>query len=150
MDYDADIAPNAEAWLSLGEQDRISIVMRAHKASFPDALHTADANPVMHGSLHAIVETQVASASPAITGETLARLLFAGLKRHVGVHAIMQVLASHIAALLSGSAFDHAAYAADLAALQPDAAVGQALRQAITGDASLNRAQRRAQKNKPD
>lgn len=128
MRYDPDHAPEPAAWLALTEGDRASLVETAHAGRFPDALHPAGANERLHASLHAAVETQVASVEPPITGQTLARLETDGLRRHAAVHAIADVLVRHLFAAAQGRPWDPAAYDRELTALSAGDALGRALR----------------------
>ena len=108
----------------------------------------------MHGSLHAILETQSAGASPAITGQTVARLIGDGLKRHAAMHMVMRVLAGQLASLAQDKPFDHGVWERALGRLKAADAVSDALRYSQleqgTEDPSdgppMNRAQRRAAK----
>lgn len=147
--YDANTAPDPRTWLALDEQERISLVIQSHQGCFPDALHREGANEVMHGSLHAIVETQLAEGEPAVTRATVDRLCLAGLKRHAALHSVMWVLAESIGRLSGGDRFDRVAWEQQLLALQPDEVVGRALRSGDFGKPeAMNRAQRRAAKEK--
>ena len=149
--YDPDLAPEAAAWLALDEQLRITYALTAHRDRFPDALHNADANEIMHGSLHAIIETQIASASPEVTGLTIQRLIGEGLMRHAAIHAVMIILAEQLVALSQGdSRFDEVAWAKKLEQLSAADALGRALQspRIAQGPETMNRAQRRASKKK--
>ncbi|MCB9677606.1 MAG: DUF1841 family protein [Alphaproteobacteria bacterium] len=149
MDYDPARAPTVADWLALDEQARIRAALLAHEGRFPDALHTAEANRMMHASLHAICETQIASGAPEITKQTLDRLCAAGIRRHAALHEIMRVLAHHIADMREGGRFDQLAWAADLAALGPSDVLGRALSGMPPSEtATKNRAQRRAAKKR--
>lgn len=143
--YDPDQAPESEGWTTLSEGERIQLALRHHAKRAGDALHTEAMNPMMHASLHAVVETQVVSGSPVATGQALERLLVAGLKRHAAIHAIMRELAVGLAALQGGGRFDQAGYVERLAAIQPADVVAAGLPRAATNEAT-NRAQRRADK----
>ncbi len=146
-EYDADTAPDQQAWLSLDEGDRIGLVSRAHAGRFPDALHTEGSSEILHASLHAMIETQVALGKPSATTRALERLTGDSLKRHAAVHAIMQVLAKHLSQLSGeGARFDQSAYERDLDALKSADALGEALRAARfrEDDSGMNRSQRRA------
>ena len=152
LDYQPEVAPTPKAWLALNEQERIAAAMAAHEGRFPDALHTERSNPMMHGALHAIVETQIASRSPAITGQTVGRLMRDGLKRHPAVHMVMQVLAEQLVQASEGGT-DPAWFAQRLSALKAGDAVAEALRGQVFRDSldedgaePQNRAQRRAAK----
>ncbi len=152
-EYDAATAPDPAEWLALEESERMELAIRSHAGRFPDALHHEQGNPIMHGSLHAVVETQIASGEPAAVRQTLERLQSAGLQRHPAVHAIMRELAVGLHGL-SDAPFDHAAYEAALARIDPADVVAGALTnpalQAVPHDehAPRNRAERRAQRKK--
>jgi len=149
-DYTPDEAPDPAAWMTLDERARIELALRAHNGRFPDPLHTADANPMMHASLHGVIETQIASNTPPATGEALAQLSAAGMKRHAAIHALMQVLVQFIAQLGDGGRFDHESYAAALGRLDAAGVVaGMLMRPPDSVDPGPNRAaRRRAKKNR--
>ncbi len=146
--YDPDIAPDRELWLALDEQARISWTIRAHEGRFPDALHNGEANEVMHGSLHAIIESQIAMGEPPATRRAVERLTADGLKRHAAVHAAMQLLARQLADLSNeGARFDKDAYSQDMDRLGAADALEEALKSARiqnSEEAPMNRSQRRA------
>lgn len=144
--YDAELTPEPEAWLAVPEQERISLVLRAHKGCFPDALHAEGANEIMHAGLHAVIENQLALNEPKATARTLERLQTAGLKRHAALHLLMREMAGQLAALGDGGkVFDAAAWERSLNKLD---AVSRPERPRPTppGSPSGNRAQRRAAK----
>ena len=137
--YDPNETPPVQSWLDLDEKQRIQLALRAHRGKFPDALHQEGANEMVHCSLHAIAETQIASQDPPETAQALQRLMGAGLERHAAIHAVMLVLLEHLSSLLSKEErFDRSAYAAALAELTPVDAV----------DVPRNRAQRRRSRRK--
>ena len=141
--YDAELAPVPEAWLARSEQERISLVLRAHKGCFPDALHAKGANEIMHAGLHAVIENQLALNEPAATLPTLERLQAAGLRRHAALHLLMREMAGQLASLgEGGKVFDAAAWERSLNKLN---AVSRPERPRPTPPAG-NRAQRRAAK----
>jgi hypothetical protein len=142
--YDPDVAPDPEAWLALDEMGRTQLVRAHHAGRAGDPLHTADLDPIVHGALHALVETQVATRDPAIVGEKLGELQIAGVKRHAAAHAIMHALAEQLAALREGRAFDRAAYQAGVAALDAPGIVAGSLPQAPSGNRAERRARRKA------
>lgn len=141
--YDPNETPDPTAWLALAEADRIDRAVTVHRGRAGDALHADDLNPIMHGALHAVIETQVASGDPAATREALLRLSAAGLTRHAATHALMRVLARHLGGLEGGQSFDHGAYAADLAAVAPADVVAGGLKRLAPAGARKNRAERR-------
>lgn len=81
----------------------------------------------LHLSIHAVVETQLAEARPPAVGETLARLVEAGLSRHDAIHAIGVVASEEVVACLSDPAlkYDEARYVARLRALDPAALLAE-------------------------
>ena len=147
--YDPDIAPDPDAWLAMDQSARTALVDIAHDGRFPDALHNAQANRIMHASLHQIVETQNATNDPPQVRAALERLTGEGLKRHAAVHAVMQELARHLASLGDGAPFGKGEYGDRLDRLSAADALGTALQQMGRRDpAPMNRAQRRAAKRK--
>lgn len=89
-DYDPDVQPNADAWLELDEQERISLAERFHLRAKVDL-----PNVKAHAVFHAIVENQLALGVEAVV-RAFPRLLKQGLSRHDAVHAIASVLADHL------------------------------------------------------
>ena len=86
MKYDANHAPDPEAWLEADEQERIQAVREYH-----DQLddHPPAGSMEAHCMIHAVVETQIAQEDPAVTAEKLDELVEAGTDRHAALHAIM-------------------------------------------------------------
>ena len=124
--YDADTAPDSDAWLALAQDQRVTLVAAHHRG--PDALHVEPTNARMHAMLHAMVETQAASGDPPITGRTLERLTADGLRRHAAVHMVADVLLKWMA---SGQPFDGAAYEAQLHKLDAGAWLGDRMRREL-------------------
>jgi len=88
MRYDADRAPDPEAWLQLDEQERIDLAIKYHRR-----YHLVmGGSPKLHGVAHVIVENQVAMGDATVVPATLARLMHEGLDRHDAIHAIGSVL----------------------------------------------------------
>ena len=88
MRYDANTAPDPVAWLELDEQERIDLAIAYHRRRrLP-----MGQDPKLHGTVHAIVENQVALGDVTVVPATLARLMREGLGRHDAVHAIGSVL----------------------------------------------------------
>jgi hypothetical protein len=88
--YDATIAPDAEQWLLLDEQERIYLVEEYHrvaKISLP--------NRKAHAVFHTIVENQIALGLEPVL-RAMVRLEKQGLSRHDCLHAIGWVLSGHI------------------------------------------------------
>jgi hypothetical protein len=92
--YDPLKAPDSKQWLELDEQERIILVESYHKKA-----RVVLPNHIMHASMHAVVENQLAEGLPVVQ-ETLSRLMADGLDRHDAIHAIASVLAGHIWHLL--------------------------------------------------
>ncbi|CAD5373076.1 conserved hypothetical protein [Rubrivivax sp. A210] len=88
--YDPNIQPNAEAWLELDEQERISLAERFHRRARIEL-----PNVKAHATFHAIVENQIALGLECVN-RAVSRLLKQGLSRHDAVHAIASVLADHL------------------------------------------------------
>jgi hypothetical protein len=101
--YDPLRAPEARAWLALGEDERIALVEAYHRRArvrLPDAK--------VHAVVHVIVENQLAMELP-VPAATLARLMHEGLDRHDALHAIAMVLVEHMNALMRDDAPEPAA-----------------------------------------
>jgi hypothetical protein len=88
--YDPLKAPDAGQWLALDEQERISLVDKYHKKA-----RIALPNRIVHASMHAVVENQLAQDLPVVQ-DALSRLMAEGIDRHDAIHAIASVLADHI------------------------------------------------------
>ena len=88
--YDPGIQPNAEFWLELDEQERISLIESFHRQAKIDL-----PNVRVHATFHAIVENQVALGVDCVV-RAIQRLVKQGLSRHDAVHAIASLLADHL------------------------------------------------------
>ena len=115
MDYDADRAPDPDAWLATSEPLRLAAVEVHHRALARP--HPATPKPRLHAAIHVVVEDQLAADRPPEARRALARLLASGRTRHEAVHAIADVVAGAAQAALSGARFDAGAYARALDAL---------------------------------
>jgi hypothetical protein len=84
-----------------------------------DAEITADGtNPILHITMRAAVESQIAGGEPPETAQTMASLERIGLSHHEAVHRVASVLASEIWYVMHEKRpFDPACYAANLAEL---------------------------------
>ena len=115
--YDATTAPDPQVWLQLDEQARIDLAIAYHRRYH---LHMGQ-DPKFHGTVHAIVENQVALGDVTVVPATLARLMREGLDRHDAVHAIGSVLIGIIFDVMTkkaGAEVDiNAKYGRELAAL---------------------------------
>ena len=100
--YDPEIQPNAEAWLALDEQKRISLAERYHR-------HAKVQLPSVkaHAALHAFIENQIAMELEAVV-RAVPRLVKQGLSRHDAIHAIASVLADHLYEQASAKSEDSA------------------------------------------
>jgi hypothetical protein len=88
MPYDALKAPDPQAWLALGEQERIDEVIAYHRRYHLPMGGSAQ----LHAVAHVIVENQVAMGDPPAAREALARLMGEGLDRHDAVHAVGSIV----------------------------------------------------------
>jgi hypothetical protein len=84
-----------------------------------DAEITADGtNPILHVTMHAVVEKQIAGGEPPETGQTVTALERRGLAHHEAVHRVASVLVGEIWYVMHEKRpFDPARYAAKLAEL---------------------------------
>jgi hypothetical protein len=90
--YDAEVAPDPDRWLALGEGERIVLVELHHRQArvpLPKSART------LHAATHVVVENQLAERDDAVT-RALSRLMKQGLSRHEAVHAIGAVVAEEI------------------------------------------------------
>ncbi|MGH7662708.1 MAG: DUF1841 family protein [Gemmatimonadaceae bacterium] len=92
--YNPASAPPASEWLDLDEQERIHLIERYHKRAGTDL-----PNSMLHASIHAIVENQLATAIPEVV-QAFERLRREGLDRHDAIHAVGSVLARQMFDLL--------------------------------------------------
>jgi hypothetical protein len=88
MRYNADQAPDPEAWLELDESDRIDLVIDYHVR----AKQPVGESERLHAAAHVIVENQAAMGDATVVPATLDRLMREGLDRHDAIHAIGSVL----------------------------------------------------------
>ncbi|PKO21962.1 MAG: hypothetical protein CVU38_11815 [Chloroflexi bacterium HGW-Chloroflexi-1] len=84
-----------------------------------DAEITADgANPILHVTMHAVVESQIVGGDPPETGQTMTALERRGLAHHEAVHRVVSVLVGEIWHVMHEKRpFNPARYAARLAEL---------------------------------
>ena len=88
--YDPEIPPNAEDWLALDEQERISLAERFHLREKIDL-----ASVKAHAAFHAIVENQIALGLGPVV-RAVPRLIKQGLSRHGAIHAVASVLTGQL------------------------------------------------------
>ncbi len=112
LTYDAMKGPDQRKWQAHSEGERIEAVEayhRKHRVRVP--------NPLLHATIHVVVENQVALGDEIPVRQTLIRLMQEGLDRHDAVHAIGSVLANHLDDLVRTTEFQsdpNAAYYAEL------------------------------------
>lgn len=151
MSWDPDVQPDPRTWLALDEGQRASVIEAWHHDNPRPALHPPHLrgrNLSLHASLHAIIETQIASGEPAITGETVARLMEAGLRRHAALHAVMTELAREMDAARREGGYRPERFEQALRAIRPEDAIplaGLGWMDAEEEPAPRNRAERRKQ-----
>jgi len=99
--YDADVAPDPEAWQALDEGERQRQV---------EAYHHRVGAPVersrLHAVFHTIVENQVALGDETPVRRTVERLTVEGLSRHESIHAVGSVLSEQIFQVMQGESAD--------------------------------------------
>ena len=95
--YDADVAPDPEAWQALDEGERMSQV---------EAYHHRAGIPVerseLHAIFHTVAENQVALGDETPVRRTVERLMVEGLSRHEAIHAVGSVLSNHMFRIMRG------------------------------------------------
>jgi hypothetical protein len=114
--YHPERTPESGWWLALSESQRLDLIEAYHQTLPPER---QPPSLTVHTALHAMVETQLAMAEPAVIRAALDRLRQGGLRRHDAIHAIGWIAAEHLKNLASGSG-DPAAYAQTLAELTPE------------------------------
>src|SRR5262245_8094293 len=101
--YDPLKAPDPEEWLSMDEQQRISLVQDYHlraRIRLP--------NETVHAVVHAIVESQIALGDKIPVRRTIERLMAEGLDRHDAIHAIGMILVEFMNDIMSRAYTEHA------------------------------------------
>ena len=101
--YDPNKAIDPEQWLALDEQTRIDLVTEFHDLGglYDELIEEEGGSPVLHSTIHTIVENQLAMEVKYIP-ETMAKLLRQGLDRHEAIHAIGAIITEDIFAILQG------------------------------------------------
>ena len=94
--YDPLKAPDPGEWLSMGEDERIALVVKHHGEAGVELPEQQ-----IHAVVHAVVENQIALGDEVPIRTTLDRLVKEGLDRHEPVHAIGSVLAENLQDLLN-------------------------------------------------
>jgi hypothetical protein len=73
-------------------------------------------NPVLHVTIHGIVENQLADNDPPFVSMAVRELMQNGINRHSAIHAVGAALSEQIYSMLStNSEYDPAKYEADVA-----------------------------------
>lgn len=121
LTYDADRGPDAARWSAAAAAERVAAV-EAHHAAL-DGPHPPVERARVHAALHVVVEDQVARGDPPEAARALARLVGAGVPRHLAIHAIGRIASDALAASLASGRFDAAAYARALDALSAATAI---------------------------
>ena len=85
--YDPLNVPNPDDWQSMGEDERIMLVMAYHQEAGVEL-----PNEQVHAVVHVVVENQIALGDETAAQATMERLVHEGLDRHEAVHAIGSVL----------------------------------------------------------
>jgi hypothetical protein len=85
--YDPLKAPDPQEWLSMDEQERISLAQDYHRRA-----DIRLPNEEGHAIAHAIVENQIALGDEIPVRRTIERLMAEGLDRHEAIHAVGMIL----------------------------------------------------------
>ena len=111
--YDPESAPDPEAWIAAGDDERLRLIEQAHRR-----LRVELPNEHVHAIIHLIVENQVALGDETPAADALQRLMGEGLTRHDALHAVGSVLIAHMQSLVGGQedpgSDPHAPYFRDL------------------------------------
>ncbi len=90
--YDAATPPEALAWLEMGEEARIQLVVDYHTS-----IGDVGDNARTHCLLHVIIENQIAmGGAMEPVRERMRQLMAQGLDRHNALHALCYVLIRHM------------------------------------------------------
>jgi len=111
-----------------GEEKSLGDALVLHREFYPmwdRLLYLGDAefsvagvNPMLHVTLHAVLENQLAEKQPPEVGTTLKRLMSRGLTRHEASHLIIEKLIEEMApVLIERRPFDVERYRRELLAL---------------------------------
>ncbi|MEQ1505626.1 MAG: DUF1841 domain-containing protein [Myxococcota bacterium] len=125
--YDADQAPDPAAWLAAAPADRLAAITDHHLAR-PDRIHPEGYRLQIHARLHHAIETQIAAGEPPIVAATIDRLCAQGLRRHVALHLVAEVLLRWMS---TGLPFDPVAYDTELRRLDAATWLGRAMRRTL-------------------
>ncbi len=93
--YDPLNAPDPDAWQSMDEDERITLVMEHHRVAGVEL-----PNEQVHAVVHVVVENQIALGDEVPTQAIVERLIREGLDRHDAIHAVGSVLVNFMHELL--------------------------------------------------
>ncbi len=96
--YDPMNAPDPDEWQSLGEQERLMLVVDHHRQAGVEL-----PNEQIHVVIHVVVENQIALGDEVPTQATLERMMREGLDRHDAIHAVGSVLANFLGEILAAA-----------------------------------------------
>jgi len=99
--YNPDQTPEPREWLALGEEERIQLAEKYHRA---ERIKLPSVRA--HAAFHAIVENQIAEGMQAVE-RAMERLAKQGLSRHDCIHAVSWVLAQHLYEMATTKAQDN-------------------------------------------
>ena len=88
--YNPAQTPDPRQWLALGEEERIQLAEKYHRA---ERIKLPSVRA--HAAFHAIVENQVAEGVQEVV-RAVERLEKQGLSRHDCIHAVSWILAQHL------------------------------------------------------
>ncbi len=89
--YDPLNAPDPDDWQSMGEDERMMLVMEYHREAGVEL-----PNEQVHAVVHVVVENQITLGDEMSAQATLERLMREGLDRHEAIHAIGSVLVDFV------------------------------------------------------
>jgi uncharacterized protein YoaH (UPF0181 family) len=112
-EYDADRAPDAEAWRAGNEMQLVELVQAYHRAR-----RILLPNERVHAALHVMMENQVAFGAQTPVADAVARLMGEGMSRHDAIHAVGAILSRHMhQATTTNVPISREAYFADVRAV---------------------------------
>ncbi len=91
--YDPLNAPDPDDWQSMGEDERMMLVMEYHREADVEL-----PNEQVHAVVHVVVENQIALGDEMSAQATLERLMREGLDRHEAIHAVASVVVEFLQA----------------------------------------------------
>ena len=97
--YDPLNAPDPDDWQSMGEDERMMLVMEYHREAGVEL-----PNEQVHAVVHVVVENQFTLGDEMSARAALERLMREGLDRHEAIHAVGSVLVDFVQALIRDDA----------------------------------------------